>query len=59
MSERNGERSRLHRDRNRTLHRRQRIQQLIAVLRKEADRKHMPAASAQMQDEGGPMRTGD
>jgi hypothetical protein len=60
MSKLNGDRARFQKDRRRKLHRRQRIQTLIAGLRKRAaDDAATDAASLRMDDDGGPPRTGD
>jgi len=60
MSERNGDRARFHKDRKRKLHHRQRIQALMALLRKRADDEASSrVASLNMHDEGGPARIGD
>jgi hypothetical protein len=72
MSERNGDKARFQKDRKRKLHRRQRIRELSATLRPRTNhRTSSPdqrgtgsdaasrAASAAMQDEGGPTRAGD
>jgi hypothetical protein len=61
MSARNGDRARFHKDRKRKLHHRQRIQALMAGLRKRADDEEAStrAASLNMHDEGGPARIGD
>jgi transcriptional regulator GlxA family with amidase domain len=60
MSARNGDRARFHKDRKRKLHHRQRVQALVAGLRKRVDEATTSrAASLSMQDEGGPARIGD
>src|ERR1700730_8139502 len=60
MSERNGDRARFQKDRKRKLLHRQRIQALVAQLRKRADAdRSSSAASLSMPDEGGPVRTGN
>jgi hypothetical protein len=60
MSARNGDRARFHKDRKRKLHHRQRIQALMAALRKRADEKASArVASLNMPDEGAPARIGD
>jgi hypothetical protein len=60
MSARNGDRARFHKDRKRKLQHRQRIQALVAGLRRRGDE----AASARVgslsaQDQGGAARIGD
>jgi hypothetical protein len=66
MSERNGDRARYQKCRKRKLLHRQRIQALLAGLRKPIDERRASdaddasrAASLAMQDEGGPTRSGD
>jgi hypothetical protein len=60
MSARNGDRARFHKDRKRKLHRRQRLQALMATLKKRGgDEASSRVASHNMQDEGGPVRIGD
>jgi hypothetical protein len=66
MSERNGDRARFQKCRKRKLLHRQRIQALLARVRKptserspESEDDASGAASLAMQDEGGPVRRGD
>jgi hypothetical protein len=60
MSKLNGDRARFRKDRRRRLHRRQRVQVLIAGLRKRAaDEAATDAASLRMDDDGGPPRIVD
>ncbi len=73
MSKRNGDRARFQKNRKRKLHHRERVRALMTGLRKETEAPGATgrsvaatpgdAASAEaslaMQDEGGPMRTGD
>jgi len=57
MSERNGDRARFHKERKRKLHHRQRIQALMAALRKRAEEvASTRVASLKMHDDGGPAR---
>jgi hypothetical protein len=58
MSARNGDRARFHKDRKRKLRHRQRIQAVMAGVRKRADENASSrTASLNMADEGGPART--
>ena len=60
MSKRNGDRARFQKDRKRKLKHRQRIQALVARLRRGTnDAASTRVASMQMQDEGGPVRIDD
>jgi len=59
MSERNGDKARFQKNRKRKLLFRQRVQALMAKVRKRADGQSSGAASRRMNDEGGPVRTGD
>jgi hypothetical protein len=60
MSRRNGDRARFQKDRKRKLRHRQRIQALTARVRTRAkDNTSTRAASAEMLEEGGQLRSGD
>jgi hypothetical protein len=59
MSERNGDKARFQKDRKRKLLRRQRVHALMARVRGRAGGESTGAASRRMNDEGGPVRTGD
>lgn len=61
MSERNGDRARFQKNRKRKLHHRQQVRALVARLeaRRIQDAPGSRVASLVMQDEGGPVRTGD
>ncbi|HET9831703.1 MAG TPA: hypothetical protein VFP91_08335 [Vicinamibacterales bacterium] len=60
MSRTNGDRARFQKDRKRKLLHRQRIRAFIATQRQQTDADASSrAASMRMQDEGGPVRTGD
>jgi hypothetical protein len=60
MSELNGDRARFQKDRKRKLHRRQRIQSLVAQLRKRTEEQASSREAARsMPDEGSPLRSGD
>ena len=59
MSERNGDKARFQKDRKRKLLRRQRVHALMAGVRRRSGGDSLGAASRRMNDEGGPVRTGD
>jgi len=60
MSERDGDRARFQKDRKRKLLHRQRIRAFVAMRQRRIDeRASSNAASLHMQDEGGPLRSGD
>ncbi len=70
MSERNGDRARFQKERMRKMHRRQRMQALVAAVQQRKDaasgvvagalaETESAKSSGAMHNEGGPMRSGD